>query len=335
MSHRKKVNPERTDAASVQYQNKFAQLVALVGARKTYCEFGRGSAKTTDIQVERLLDLIYDMPGAPCVWVADTFSNLTANVLPSVLEGLERKGFKEGEHYVIEKEPPEFSDVEKENLPEWLKPHFWRPFNRLVSYKRTIIFFTGLNIRFGSLDRPSTLAGASYVFVFGDEAKYFKEEKIGNLLKAVRGYNAQYSDSVFYRGVMFTSDVADPSHVGEYAWLQKQAKSMDVQSILMVIKTGLVANEALHEYVAAKDKWIRSKSMADLNDCRAKLRTANLWRSRWIALRKRPGAATFYIRASSYVNADILTAEWFSDAIDGQLPDLHGYTFHEADTQER
>lgn len=222
MSHRKKVNPDRTEAASVQYQNKFAQLVALVGARKTYCEFGRGSAKTTDIQVERLLDLIYDMPGAPCVWVADTFSNLTANVLPSVLEGLERKGFKEGEHYVIEKEPPEFSEAEKENLPAWLKPHFWRPFNRLVSYKRTIIFFTGLNIRFGSLDRPSTLAGASYVFAFGDEAKYFKEEKIANLLKAVRGYNLQYSGSVFYRGVMFTSDVADPSHVGEYAWLQKQ-----------------------------------------------------------------------------------------------------------------
>lgn len=323
MSHRKKVNPGRTESASVQYQNKYAQLVALVGARKTYCEFGRGSAKTTDIQVERLLDLIYDMPGAPCVWVADTFSNLTANVLPSVLEGLERKGFKEGEHYVIEKEPPEFSEIEKAGLPEWLRPHFWKPFNRLVSYKRTIIFFTGLNIRFGSLDRPSTLAGASYVFVFGDEAKYFKEDKIANLLKAVRGYNAQYSDSAFYRGVLFTSDVADPSHVGEYAWMQKQAKNMDVASILLVIKTGLVANEALHEYVAAKDKWLRTKSITDLTDCRAKLKTANLWRARWTALRKRPGASTFYIRASSYVNVDILTAEWFSDAIDGQLPDLH------------
>ena len=78
MSHRKKVNVERTESASVQYQNKFAQLVALVGARKTYCELGRGSAKTTDIQVERLIDIMFDMPGAPCCWVADTFSNLTA-----------------------------------------------------------------------------------------------------------------------------------------------------------------------------------------------------------------------------------------------------------------
>ena len=144
MAYRKKVNTRNTESASVQYQNKFAQLVALVGARKTYCELGRGSAKTTDIQVERLIDLVYDMPGAPVCWLADTFSNLTANVLPSVLEGLERKGFREGEHYVIEKEPPEFTDAEKKDLPEWLRPHFWKPFNRLVTYKRTLIFLTGL-----------------------------------------------------------------------------------------------------------------------------------------------------------------------------------------------
>lgn len=323
MSHRKKVNEQRTLSADVQYQNKFAQLVALVGARKTYCELGRGSAKTTDIQVERLIDLMYDMPGAPVVWVADTFSNLTANVLPSVLEGLERKGFREDIHYVIEKEPPSFIDKEKEDLPEWLRPHFWKPFNRLVSYRRTIIFFTGLNIRFGSLDRPSSLAGASYVFVFGDEAKYFKETKIANLLKAVRGYSQQYGDSVFYRGVLFTSDVADPSHIGEYAWLQKQAANMDMATVLTVIRAGLVANEATHEYVASKDRWLKTGSMEDLSECRAKLRTANLWRTRWTALRKLPKADTFYIRASSYVNADILTPEWFSDAMAGDLPDLH------------
>ena len=323
MAYRKKVNTRNTESASVQYQNKFAQLVALVGARKTYCELGRGSAKTTDIQVERLIDLVYDMPGAPVCWVADTFSNLTANVLPSVLEGLELKGFREGEHYVIEKEPPEFTDAEKKNLPEWLRPHFWRPFNRLVTYKRTLIFFTGLNIRFGSLDRPSTLAGASYVFVFGDEAKYFKEEKIANLLKAVRGYRQEYGDSVFYRGVCFTSDMADVSHVGEYDWMQKEAGNVNTEAIVTVMKAGLVYNEALHEYVAAKDKWLRTRSEDDKRDCRNKLRIAELWKARWTELRSRPEASTFYIRASSYVNADILTEEWFSDAIDAKLPDLN------------
>lgn len=323
MAYRKKVNESRTMTADVQYQNKFAQIISLVGARKTYAELGRGSAKTTDIQVERLIDLMYDMPGAPVVWVADTFANLQANVLPSVLEGLERKGFNEGEHYVVEREPPEYTEREKEGLPEWLRPHFWKPYNRLVTWKRTMVFFTGLNIRFGSLDRPSTLAGASYVFVFGDEAKYFKESKIANLLKAVRGYGQMYGSSVFYRGVMFTSDVADPSHIGEYQWMRKQASNMDIKTMVMVMKAGLVANEATHEFVAAKDKWLKTRDMKDLTECRSKLKTANLWRTRWLAMRKLPAASTFYIRASSYVNADILTAEWFSDAISGKLPDLN------------
>lgn len=322
MSYRKKVKLDSTEAAAVQFQNLFAQLVSLVGARKTYCELGRGSAKTTDVQCERLVDVMYDMPGAPCAWVADTFQNLTTNILPSVLEGLERKGFREGVHFVIEKEPPSFTDAEKADLPDWLRPHFWKPFNHLVSYKRTMVFFTGLNIRFGSLDRPSTLAGASYVFVFGDETKYFREEKIANLLKAVRGYRLEYGDSVFYRGVSFTSDVADPSHIGEYDWMQKNAAAMDIDAVLLVMHAGMVYNEALQEYVAAKDRWLRTKDMADLTECRNKLRIANLWRERWVKLRKMPSADTFYIRASSYVNADILTPEWFADAISGQLSDV-------------
>lgn len=320
MSHRKKVS-EKSEVASVQYQNKFAQLISLVGARKSYVELGRGSAKTTDVQCERLIDLVEDMPGAPVAWVADTFTNLQTNILPSVLEGLERKGYIEGVHFVVEKEPPTFTDREKANLPEWLRKHFWKPFNKLVSYKRTIIFYTGLNIRFGSLDRPSSLAGASYVFVFGDEAKYFHPQKIANLLKANRGYYAEYGHSIFYRGVMFTSDLADTSHIGEYDWLQKEAKNMNVETILQVLQVGLVYNEALHEFVAAKEKYLKTKDPEDLEDCRKKQRTANRWRARWQISRKQKTASTFYIRASSYVNADILTADWFADALASGLPD--------------
>jgi hypothetical protein len=322
MGYRKKVNTSRTESASVQYQNKFAQVTSLVSACQCVAVLGRGSAKTTDIQAERLFDVIYELPGAPCVWVADTFNNLSANILPAVLEGLERKGLKEGVHYVVEKEPPQFSEAEKSDLPDWLKPHFWKPFNKLVSYKRTIVFYTGTNIRFGSLDRSSTLAGASYVYVFGDEVKYFKEDKISNLLKAVRGYRAEYGHSVYYRGFSFTTDMPDTSHVGEYDWVLKYAANMNVPAILLVIRAGLVYNESLQECVAARDKWVKTGSQEDYNEFRNKCRTADLWRSRWQELRMRPEARTFFIQASSYINADILTEEWFSDTIAAQLPDL-------------
>lgn len=323
MGHRKIVNATRTESASVQYQNKYAQMVSLAGARQLVAVLGRGSAKTTDIQAERLCDIIYDMPGAPCVWVADTFSNLTANILPSVLEGLERKGLKEGVHYVIEKAPPEFTDPEKADLPAWLRPHFWKPFNKLVSYKRTLVFFTGTNIRFGSLDRPSTLAGASYVYVFGDEVKYFREDKIANLMKAVRGYRAEFGNSVFYRGFSFTTDMPDTSHVGEYDWVLKYAANMNIPAVITVMKTGLVYNQSMHECAAALDKWRKTGDAEDLKDYRAKCKTADLWRARWTELRMRPEASVFFVRASSYINADILTEQWFADAIAGDLPDLN------------
>ena len=322
MAYRKKVKEEATELTSVQYQNKVAQIISLVGSRRTFVNIGRGSAKTTDVQCERLIDLLFDMPGAPVVWVASTFTDLQSNILPAVLEGLERKGFVEGVHFVVEQKPPVFSDKEKEDLPDWLKAHFWKPFNKLATYKRTIVFFTGLNIRFGSLDRPSSLAGGSFVFVFGDEGKYFDPVKIANLLKANRGYFAEYGHSVFYRGVMFTSDLADTSHIGEYDWMEKEAKNMNIEASILVMRAGLVYNEAAHEYAAAKEKWLKTQSMTDLIDCRNKLRTANRWKMRWIIARKQPAAATFYIRASSYVNADILTPEWFSDAIASGLPDV-------------
>lgn len=321
MSSRKKVNESRTKAATVQYQNKVAQIISLVGARKTYVELGRGSAKTTDVQVERLMDLVYEMPGAPAAWIADTFTNLTANVLPSVLEGLERKGFREGTHFVIETAPPTYTEKETENLPDWLKSHFWKTYNHVVSYKRMIVFFTGFNITFGSLDRPSTLAGRSYVFVFGDEAKYFKPEQVANMLKAVRGYYLEYGHSNFYRGVCFTSDVADISHIGEYDWMSNEAKNVNVQAILLVIKVGLVWTQAMQEAVAAKDKWMKTGSPADLATYKKRLVTADRWKYRLNLARRQPGADTFYFRASSYVNADILTAEWFADAFASGLPD--------------
>lgn len=82
--------------------NWVAQLCAMIMPNKLRVVAGRGSAKTTEIQVERLIDMVRDMPGAPVAWVADTFANLTANVLPMVFEALERKGFREGHHYVVE-----------------------------------------------------------------------------------------------------------------------------------------------------------------------------------------------------------------------------------------
>ena len=78
MSHRKRINAGDSPCIDVQYQNLYAQVASLLMPRKLRAVLGRGSAKTTDFQAERLAEIIFDMPGAPLVWVADTFSNRAA-----------------------------------------------------------------------------------------------------------------------------------------------------------------------------------------------------------------------------------------------------------------
>jgi len=91
MAHRKRISIGDSDQIGVHYQHPYAQVLALLSPRKLRAVVGRGSAKTTEIQVDRLMKVVLSMPGAPLCWVADTFSNLASNILPGVLEGLERK----------------------------------------------------------------------------------------------------------------------------------------------------------------------------------------------------------------------------------------------------
>lgn len=306
MSWRKTVNLKSNNVAVV-FANWLSQLCMMILPKNLIMVAGRGSAKTTDIQVERLIEMVYDMPGAPVVWVADTYANLQKNVLRTVEEGLKAKGFIEGTHYIKGKKPPEYSQSEIPNLPPELKEHFWKPYNKLSTYQHTFIFFTGFNITFGSLDRPASLAGGNYVHVFGDEVKYFRENRILNLLKAVRGMRVKYGNSVFYRGRTFTTDMPNPDNIGEYDWVLKQAEKMKTSALMLVLRAAFVANESLGEYIAACEEKDTEKIIG-------KKRVWQRWVERWTAARLVKDAETMFYIASSYVNVDILTEDWFSDA---------------------
>src|SRR5690606_9061906 len=60
----------------------------------------------------------------------------------------------------------------------------------------------------------------------------------------------------------------------------------------------------------------------DKEETAKKLRTEERWRERWKKLRLMKEGQTFFFVASSLVNVDILTPEWFRDAIETDLGDL-------------
>ena len=305
---RKKKLKTTSDDVEVRYANWMAQLIAIVQPWSLYWIAGRASAKTVQVLAERVQEVAQDCPGAPFAWVADTYSDLHKNVIPSLIDGLSLLGWHPGTHYVINQEPPR----------EWRQ----RMYNVCTDWKNTMTFYTGFNFTFISLDRAAIGAGRSYVGVFGDEVKYFPEEKFTNLLKAVRGFRVKYGDSVWYRSRTLTTDMPNPNHLGEYDWILKLARQNDKPRILLAMRAGFVYNDTKREYIArlqqADDLRARCRTDASLRPALAEAerqtalarRTMLRWEQRWLKTRR--GLSFFFI-SSSYVNADILGEDWFHD----------------------
>lgn len=292
-----KIDLDRPDV-EVRFMNWLAQLSGIGMFGSLYLVAGRGGTKTTAFLAERLQEMVYDMPGAPVALVADTYANLQKNVLPTLQEGLRLLGWEEEIHYRIEKAP----------FDHWKD----RPYNIISSYKHTIVFFNGFNLTMISLDRPSSAAGRSYVAILGDEVKFFREDKIAKLTKAVRGYKVKYGDSPFYRSQTFTTDMPNPNLIGEHDWILKHRKRMDVKEIVRILKTGFVLNDIKKEYVLAKDSGDRQ----ELANVKRKL---DRWEARWRKVRRK---SVFFWVASSFINADILGVDYFSEEFEAGLEDV-------------
>ena len=297
-----------TNDVEVRYANWMAQLIAVMQPWSLYWIAGRASAKTVQVLAERVQEVAHDCPGAPFAWVADTYSDLHKNVIPSLIEGLSLLGWMPDTHFVINREPPR----------EWKQ----RMYNVCTDWKNTMVFYTGFNFTFISLDRAAIGAGRSYVGVFGDEVKYFPEEKFTNLLKAVRGFRVKYGNSVWYRSRTLTTDMPNPNHLGEYDWILKLAKQNDKQRILLALRAGFVYNDTKREYLSRLQEYNGLKDEARTNpEARTALaeaerqmllarRTMERWEQRWVKTRR--GVSFFFI-SSSYVNVDILGEDWFND----------------------
>lgn len=260
---------------------------------------GRASAKTTQFQAMRIQQAVTECPGAPFVWVTDTYTNLHKNVIPSVLEGLRFLGWEDGVHFVIDRQPP----------IEWQR----QMYNVIDKYKQVMTFYNGFTFTFVSLDRPSIGAGRSFVGLFGDEVKYWPEEKFTNIRKAVRGYRARYGDSPWYRSLSLTTDMPNPNHTGEYTWVMKLAKLMDKERVKLLLQTGQALNETRRRYAEAlQADPTPDPSPARGGELKNAERNMQRWQERWDSLRR---GTTLFMVASTLINADVLGEEFFSEEI--------------------
>lgn len=282
--------------AELRYATWIKMIVDLIRPQNLYVVGGRGMAKSTEIIAERSIDIIYDMPKASFAFVSDTYVNLLTNILPQIFIGWERKKFFQGYHYVIDEQPPDF----------WPKPYVPG-----IMYKHTISTFNGCKFFLKSLDRPSINAGISVAHQFGDEAKYLKKDKLNKLFPTLRGDAGRLSQSPYFMGQTFCTDMPNPA-VGDDAWILEMEEKMDRKMIVKILQTAWVVNEINLDILKARK---RNRPPREILNLESNLEN---WKAR---LKKIRYGSTFFTVVSSLANADILTLQYFTNLLETLGPE--------------
>ena len=275
--------------------NKAQMLVDLISPKDLYFIGGRALAKTSGIIAQRSQKIIHDMPGSYQMFVSDTYMNALTNVLPALIEGWQRMGWREGIHFVTDKRPPS---------------HFKLPYKPPLHYKHTISIFNGTFFNLGSLDQPSGLAGSSYQHRFGDEARLLKKKKLDRSTPALRGEFVRYGHSVYYMGNTFTTDMPNIL-TSDDDWILNMEKEMDAEQIELALQAALVLNDIKREILAN----------LQVNNLSEKVRlekSYKIWNEYYTRIRK---DSVFFYAVSSLVNLDNLTDNYFKSTLKALGPE--------------
>lgn len=284
------------DDVDVKFSHTVQMLTDFIDTTILVVTAGRGMSKSTVIQARRSFRCVWDMPGAPFAFVANTYANLKDNIMPAVQKGWEMMGLYEGMHYIRGKEPPAS----------------WKAKCSIIvnDYRNCYSFWNGCVIFMGSLDNPSLLAGKSVVHLFYDESKYDKDEKVNRAMPILRGDSLLYGASHLFLGLTITTDMPDVNE-GEYDWYFRYAANMDRERIVLIAQAAFERNRLLL-------LQIRENKKSKPNEQKlARLVRKIEYYDR--ALRKLRRGQTYFLNTSSFVNVDILTVEYIKNLYRGTL----------------
>lgn len=287
-----KIQKDKPDVV-LRYMHWLAQLINMIKPTNLFLILGRAGAKTVQILSKRFMDISKEMPGAFVSVSADTYMNAVKNILPNIIKGWELNGWIEGIHFVVDKRPPK---------------HFKKPHKSVLSWKHTLTTHHGTHFKIISQDRASAGAGDSYQHNAGDEAKYLNEKKLNKISQASRGEYVRYSQSPYYLGSTFTTDMPN-TNLGEHDWILSMEENMDNEQIKLILQVAFILNDERIKLVKSERKLKEDPLDKKLQkEVKNNKRSVKRWEQRYNKARMN---STFYYVGSSYVNADILTESYF------------------------
>lgn len=151
---------------------------------------GRGFGKTTMLSLILFL-IVKHLPRSKGFLAAKTIDQITNEILPQIRKKLEAMGLKEGLHYVIGLQPP-----------EW----YAKPISQIKDYKFAMCFWNGTTIRFLSHARPANRRGGTYDWGIIDEALEMRESTFDSVFsQLIRGNLYTFDHALHHSLFIITS----------------------------------------------------------------------------------------------------------------------------------
>lgn len=292
------------------YMNSMQILINVIDPNVLIAEIARAGGKTEGVMTPRIIKVANAMPGELAFLVHKTYIALMTNVWPNIaasfsrpIQGGMRSMLEYGKDYI----------VGESKIPS----HFRRPRYPISNPKHSILFRNGFHLQMVSSDQPESVAGRSGVHAFIEEMKHNKGEKLkSRLFPSLRGSSANVRLCQYYQGVTGVSDTARVD-LGEDNWFEEYEKNLNPDLIEEIITVSLYINAALYEKYKIDQLFKQEKNPVAIEKLRLQQEKANrqleLWTPR---LRDMCRNATFYMRASSFVNKDILGPKFFKTQLE-------------------
>ncbi len=315
MKSDKDITESNVSRLEAHYMNMVQLRATVVDTNVLITEMGRATGKTEGIFGPRLIRVADSMPGEVSFLVHKTYVALFTNVWPNI-QGYFSRPIMDGRRPMLEEGRDYVVGASK------IPSHFQRPRRPIAYPKHSVLLRNGHHFQLVSSDQPESVAGQSGVHAFIEEMKHQKGEKIKTrLFPALRGSPARIRMSPYYQGVTGVSDTARVD-MGEDDWFEEYEKQVNHQLINEIVTVALHVNKAKYNIYNAEDNARNEKNPINLEAIRLYIekekRRISLWEPRLNDMRRN---ATYYMRASSFANKEILGPRFFKTQLDSMSMD--------------
>lgn len=225
---------------------------------------GRGTGKTVGLLAPKIATKYFaTMPRGTGVLINATYTQAFTRLLPELVRGWERIGYKNEKHFIIGRRPPD----------KWKQMWNWPgPYAPPMDYKYFVSWWNGAGAHIISQERAGSSNGVSIDWIAGDEAKLLKEDKLKTeLYPANRGIVPAFANNPYHHGITLTTDMP----VGTSGrWLLDRVNAMDKEAINQILELQAVIFQL--KYMSARANQQQQKEIkkqikvieADLNELR-------------------------------------------------------------------